>query len=109
MRKLTWKQKNYMLEYLSDIMEDSHDFEWQSAKGAHAVLLYKMEENKINWHETTKTDVVHRELTILGIAKLDRKRNQFHVGKGYVTKKQTIKTMVSYICVYVQLVLGLVN
>ena len=52
--------KNQMLEYLSDIMEDSHDFGWQSAKAAHAVLLCKMEENKISWNETTKIDRVRR-------------------------------------------------
>ena len=40
--------KNQMLEYLSDLMEDSQDFGWQSAKAAHAVLLCKMEENKIS-------------------------------------------------------------
>ena len=34
--------KNHMLEYLADIMEDSNDFGWQSAKGVHAVLLCKM-------------------------------------------------------------------
>ena len=52
--------KNQMLEYLSDLMEDSHDFGWQSAKAAHAVLLCKMEENKISWNETTKIDHVRR-------------------------------------------------
>ena len=44
--------KNSMLEYLADLMEDSHDFGWQSALGAHTVLLCKMEENKINWSDT---------------------------------------------------------
>ena len=52
--------KNQMLEYLSDLMDDSHDFGWQSAKAAHAVLLCKMEENTVEWSETTKIDRVHR-------------------------------------------------
>ena len=52
--------KNLMLEYLADLMEDSHDFGWQSAKGAHAVLLCKMEENKVNWDETAKIDRIRR-------------------------------------------------
>ena len=52
--------KNLMLEYLSYLMEDSHDFGWQAAKGAHAVLLCKMEENKVNWCDTTKIDRVRR-------------------------------------------------
>ena len=33
------KIKQNMLEYLSEIMEDSHDFGWGVAKRAHAVLL----------------------------------------------------------------------
>ena len=50
--------KNKMLEYLSDIMEDSHDFGWASVKGSHAVLLCKMEEGRITWEETNKIDRV---------------------------------------------------
>ena len=52
--------RNYMLEYLCDIMEDSHDFSWQAAKVSHAVLLCKMEENKIDWQKTNKIDRVRR-------------------------------------------------
>ena len=43
-----------MLEYLADLMEDSHNFGWQSAKGAHAVLLCKMED------DTAKIDHARR-------------------------------------------------
>ena len=49
-----------MLEYLTDIIADSQDLGWPSAKGAHAVLLCKMEQDKIQWHETTKIDRVRR-------------------------------------------------
>ena len=48
--------KNHMLEYLAELMEDSHDFGWQSAKGSHAVLLCRMEDNKIQWQDTHKID-----------------------------------------------------
>ena len=48
--------KNNMLSYVTDLMEDCHDFGWQSAKGAHAVVLCHMEENKVNWEETNKRD-----------------------------------------------------
>ena len=34
---------------MSDLMEDSHDFGWQAAKGCHAVLFVKMEEGKVTW------------------------------------------------------------
>ena len=48
--------KNQMLDYMSDLMEDSHDFGWQAAKGCHAVLLDKMEEGKVVWGDTNKID-----------------------------------------------------
>ena len=47
-------QKNAMLDYLSEIIED---FSWQSAK---AVLLCRMEEGKVEWSETTKIDRIRR-------------------------------------------------
>ena len=52
--------KNAMLEYLSAIMEDANDFSWQSAKASHAVLLCRMEEGKVEWHETHKLDRIRR-------------------------------------------------
>ena len=52
--------KNYMLDYLAELMEDSHDFGWQSAKGSHAVLLCRMEDNKIQWQDTQKIDRLRR-------------------------------------------------
>ena len=52
--------KQDMLEHRSEIMEDSRDFGWGAAKGAHAVLLCKMEEGRINWAETNKIDRIRR-------------------------------------------------
>ena len=54
------KIKNHMLTYVSDLMEDCHDFGWQSAKGAHAVVLCQMEENKVNWQDTDRLDRIRR-------------------------------------------------
>ena len=52
--------KNSMLEYLSELMDDAQDFGWTSAKGAHAVLLCRMEEGKVNWANTEKIDRIRR-------------------------------------------------
>ena len=52
--------KNKMLEYLSQLMEDFHDFGWSSAKGSHAVLLCRMEEGRVTWKETHNIDRVRR-------------------------------------------------
>ena len=46
-----------MLEYLSDLMEDAHDFSRVSAKGSHVVLLCKMEEGKSHLKDTHKIDL----------------------------------------------------
>ena len=54
------KLKNYMLDYMTEIMEDAQDFGWASAKGAHALLLCRMEEGKVEWHMTEKTDRIRR-------------------------------------------------
>ena len=37
-------------------MEDANDFSWQAAKASHAVMLCRMEEGKVEWHETHKLD-----------------------------------------------------
>ena len=52
--------KNQMLDYMSELMEDAQDFGWPSAKGAHAVLLCRMEEGKVNWNVTEKIDRIRR-------------------------------------------------
>ena len=52
--------KQNMLEYLSEIMEDSHDFGWGAANGAHPVLLCKMEEGRVDWADTHKIDRIRR-------------------------------------------------
>ena len=52
--------KNKMLDYLAEIMEDSHDFGFSAAKGSHTVLLCRMEEGRITWNETHKIDRVRR-------------------------------------------------
>ena len=52
--------KQNMLEYMAELMEDSHDFGWSAAKGAHAVLLCKMEEGRVSWDQTPKIDQIRR-------------------------------------------------
>ena len=43
--------KNTMLEHLIPLMEDAHDFSWTGSKAAHAVILTKMEDCKLDWDE----------------------------------------------------------
>ena len=52
--------RNHMLEYMTDLMEDSHDFGWSAAKASHAVLLCRMEDAKVTWGETNKIGHIRR-------------------------------------------------
>ena len=55
-----------MLEHnLSDIMDDNHDFGrggggGATAKGAHTVLLCRMQEGRVSWSDTHKIDRIRR-------------------------------------------------
>ena len=48
--------KDKMLVYLADMIEDARDFSWALAKAAHAVILCRMEDGKLNWADTQKLD-----------------------------------------------------
>ena len=52
--------KNAVLEYVTELMEDAQEFGWASAKGAHALLLCRMEQGKVNWHMTDQIDRIRR-------------------------------------------------
>ena len=45
------KQKN--LQYLSDLLQDTADFSFDSAKACHAMVLTALEFDKVTWHGMT--------------------------------------------------------
>ena len=59
------KVKNAMLDYVTDLMEDAQDFGWPSAKGAHALILCRMEEGKVNWLMSDKLNRLRRAQQIV--------------------------------------------
>ena len=52
--------REFMLRYLGDIMEDTSDFSWVSAKASHAVLLCEMERGQVVWSDTSRIDRIRR-------------------------------------------------
>ena len=52
--------RDLMLDYLGNLMEDASDFSWDSAKAAHAILLTNMEADRVKWSDTEKIDRLHR-------------------------------------------------
>ena len=109
-----------MLDYLSDIMEDSHDFGWSSAKGCHVVLSVKMEEGKTNWSDIDKIDRVRRihaqmSAQTQNIAASNRKTvgtNLSHVNftrRALVARNMTTRIMGNCIYMYVLTAMPMVN
>ena len=89
------KTRDHMLDYLTDLMEDSHDFGWQNAKGSHAVLLCKMEDNKISWNQGSPTLIPKVKL------KSRMTKNPSHAGFINVALAhigQTMKLVAKCIC-----------
>ena len=54
------ENREFMLRYLGDIMEDASDFSWLSAKASHAVLLCEMERGQVVWSDTNRIDRIRR-------------------------------------------------
>ena len=75
--------KNRMLEYLSELMEDSHDFGWASAKVSHAVLLCRMEEGRVTWKEIHKIDQVRRAYAHRSTSQSQTTSGNKKVGQNY--------------------------
>ena len=45
----------YMLDYVINLLEDTTDFSWASAKASHAVLLCQMEQGGVSgWSDVDK-------------------------------------------------------
>ena len=55
------KIKDYMLDYVINLLDDANDFSWSSAKASHAVLLCRMEQGEVaGWSDVEKIDRIRR-------------------------------------------------
>ena len=65
------KCREFMLDYLVNLLEDATDFSWAAAKASHAVLLCRMEQGEVkDWTEVEKIDRIRQA------------HAQRHVGSG---------------------------
>ena len=39
-----------MSDYVTELLQDACDYGWDSAKGAHSVLLHRMQDGVVTWH-----------------------------------------------------------
>ena len=59
MREENLQNRDFMLHFVINIMEEAMDFSWSTAKASHAVLLCNMEQGEIEcWHQVEKIDRV---------------------------------------------------
>ena len=49
-----------MINYMSDLMEDTIDFSWQGAKAEHGVLCCELEWGTVTWDQTDHIDRIKR-------------------------------------------------
>ena len=55
------EMRDYMLDYLISLLDDSQDFSWAAAKASHAVLLCRMEQGEIeDYSKVDKIDRIRR-------------------------------------------------
>ena len=47
-------KKQKMYTYLTELMQDAADNSWTAAKGAHAVLMYRMQDGVLDWRDLEK-------------------------------------------------------
>ena len=49
-----------MVDYLTELFQNTCDFGWQAAKGAHLVVMTKMEEGLVSWADLKKVNKVRK-------------------------------------------------
>ena len=49
-----------MVDYLTELFQNTCDFGWQAAKGAHLVVMTKMEEGLVTWADLKKVNKVRK-------------------------------------------------
>ena len=52
-------KRECMINYMSDLMEDVTDFNWQNAKAAHAVLCCEFERGTVSWEDIDRIRRAH--------------------------------------------------
>ena len=52
--------KENMIDYLTELMQDACDYTWDSAKGAHSVLLHRMADGVLTWNQLKEVHSVRK-------------------------------------------------
>ena len=52
--------REHMIEYLTELMQDACDYSWESAKGAHSVLLHRMANGVVDWSQVKEVQKIRK-------------------------------------------------
>ena len=66
--------RDNMCDYLTELLQDSCDFSWESAKGAHSVLMHRMADGVVNWDHIDEIHKIRRRYAQTTSASLGGKR-----------------------------------
>ena len=100
------ENKEHMLDYLIQLLEDANDFSWDAAKASHAVLLCRMEQRDIkNYMQVEKMDRIrpaNAQIHVVGSSSIQNSKSQaqkttrsnpcFYFNKGSCTHTKTHDT-----------------
>ena len=50
-----------MIDYLTELMQDVCDYTWESAKGAHSVLLHRMADGVLTWGQAKEVHKIRKQ------------------------------------------------
>ena len=82
-----------MIEYLTDLFQDVCDMGWQSAKGAHLVVMSKMEDSLVTWADLKKVSKIRKTYVRSSLGAVNTNNADQHTGsvprKGF-RKSSTI-------------------
>ena len=82
-----------MIDYLTDMFQDVCDMGWQSAKGAHLVVMSKMEDGLVTWSDLKKVNKIRKTYVCssIGVSTSNHQEQQAgsNTKKGF-TKPSTV-------------------
>ena len=52
--------KENMSDYVTELLQDACDYGWESAKGAHSVLLHRMQDGVLTWHNVKEIKKIRK-------------------------------------------------
>ena len=67
--------KENMSDYVTELLQDACDYGWDSAKGAHSVLLHRMQDGVVTWHNVKEIHKIRKRYahTVVNSSVSDKK------------------------------------